>query len=91
MSWFLLKTFLTERAECLNMFRDMIMRQAVLFLMLIFPISISGLMRLLIGIDFGENCYDVNFDRIAADEDLADIIRDIGEHNGIWGSRIPNL
>lgn len=39
----------------------------------------------LIGINFGENCYDVNFDRIAADEDLVDIIRDIGEHNGIWG------
>lgn len=37
------------------------------------------------GIDFGENCYDVNFERIAADEDIKDLILDIGEHNGIWG------
>ena len=36
-------------------------------------------------IDFGENCYDVNFERIAADGDLSDIIIDIGNHNGIWG------
>lgn len=36
-------------------------------------------------IDFGENCYDVNFERIAADEDIKDLILDIGEHNGIWG------
>ena len=40
-------------------------------------------------IDFGENCYDVNFERIAADEDLADIIQDIGGHNGIWGQGLP--
>lgn len=39
----------------------------------------------LAGIDFGENCYDINFDRIAADSDLCDIIKDIGSHNGIWG------
>lgn len=43
----------------------------------------------LIGIDFGENCYEVNFDRIAADDDLADIICDIGAHNGIWGQGNP--
>lgn len=39
----------------------------------------------LVDIDFGENCYDVNFERIAADEDIKDLILDIGEHNGIWG------
>lgn len=43
----------------------------------------------LIGIDFGENCYDVNFDRIAADDDLSDIICDIGAHGGIWGQGNP--
>lgn len=36
-------------------------------------------------IDFGENCHDVNFERIAADEDIRDIILDIGNHAGIWG------
>lgn len=39
----------------------------------------------LVNIDFGENCYDVNFERIAADEDIKDLILDIGAHNGIWG------
>ena len=43
----------------------------------------------LVGIDFGENCYDINFDRIAADDDLADIICDIGAHSGIWGQQNP--
>ena len=41
----------------------------------------------LIDIDFGENCYDVNFERIAADEDLKDLIMDIGAHSGIWGQQ----
>ena len=36
-------------------------------------------------IDFGENCHDINFERIAADEDIRDIILDIGNHAGIWG------
>ena len=36
-------------------------------------------------IDFGDNCLDVNFERIAADEDIRDIILDIGNHAGIWG------
>ena len=41
----------------------------------------------LVDIDFGENCYDVNFERIAADEDIKDLILDIGAHNGIWGQQ----
>ena len=43
----------------------------------------------LINIDFGENCYDVNFERIAADTDLGALIQDIGEHDGIWGQQNP--
>ena len=39
----------------------------------------------LVNIDFGENCYDINFERIAADEDIKDLILDIGEHDSIWG------
>ena len=41
----------------------------------------------LVNIDFGENCYDVNFERIAADDDIKDLILDIGAHNGIWGQQ----
>lgn len=40
-------------------------------------------------IDFGENCYDVNFERIAADTDLGALIQDIGKHDGIWGQQNP--
>lgn len=36
-------------------------------------------------IDFGENCYDVNFERIAADSDLEALIVDICSHGGIYG------
>ena len=41
----------------------------------------------LVGIDFGENCHDVNFERIAADDDIRDLILDIGDRNGIWGQQ----
>jgi single-stranded-DNA-specific exonuclease len=40
-------------------------------------------------IDFGENCYNVNFERIAADTDLADIICDVGDYKDIWGQQNP--
>ena len=43
--------------------------------------------ELLADVDFGENCHDVNFERIAADEDIRDIILDIGNHAGIWGQQ----
>ena len=36
-------------------------------------------------IDFGENCYDVNFERIAADSDLEALIVDVCSHGGIYG------
>lgn len=43
--------------------------------------------KALADIDFGENCHDVNFERIAADEDIRDIVLDIGSHDGIWGQQ----
>ena len=39
----------------------------------------------LAAIDFGENCYDVNFERIAMDSDLSELIIDICSHDGIYG------
>lgn len=36
-------------------------------------------------IDFGENCYDVNFQRGAEDGDLSRLIEDLCKHEGIWG------
>ena len=38
-------------------------------------------------IDFGESWYDVNFDRIAVDSDITDIIYEIGMHEDIWGQQ----
>lgn len=39
----------------------------------------------LANIDFGENWYEVNFERIAADQDIVDIIYDIAQHEDVWG------
>lgn len=36
-------------------------------------------------IDFGESWYEVNFERIAADQDIKDLIYDIAAHEDIWG------
>ena len=36
-------------------------------------------------VDFGESWYEVNFERIAADTDLEDLIYDITSHEDIWG------
>ena len=36
-------------------------------------------------VDFGESWYEVNFERIAADTDIEDLIIDITEHEDIWG------
>lgn len=39
----------------------------------------------LANVDFGETWYEVNFERIAADSDIADLITDIAKHEDIWG------
>ena len=40
-------------------------------------------------IDFGETWYEVNFERIAMDRDIIDIIYDISEHEDVWGQHNP--
>ena len=40
-------------------------------------------------IDFGESWYEVNFERIAADQDIKDLICDIAAHEDIWGQGNP--
>lgn len=37
--------------------------------------------------DFSENSFFINFERIAADEDIADLILDIGSYNKIYGQQ----
>ena len=39
----------------------------------------------LANVDFGESWYEVNFERIAADSDIRDLIIDIAAHEDIWG------
>lgn len=39
----------------------------------------------LANINFGENWYEVNFERIAADKDIADLIDNLTQHDNIWG------
>ena len=39
--------------------------------------------------DFGENWYDVNFDRIAMDEDIERMIIDLGDHEELYGQGFP--
>lgn len=38
-------------------------------------------------VDFGESWYEVNFERIAADTDIEDLIFDITSHEDIWGQQ----
>ena len=40
-------------------------------------------------VDFGENCYDVNFERLATAQDLRDMIIDLSEIGGVWGQQNP--
>ena len=37
-------------------------------------------------IDFGENVYNVNFERYANDSDIQDLIMDIAKYENIWGT-----
>ena len=43
----------------------------------------------LANVDFGESWYEVNFERIAADTDIEDLIVDITNHEDIWGQGCP--
>ena len=43
----------------------------------------------LANVDFGESWYEVNFERIAADQDIKDLICDIAVHEDIWGQGNP--
>lgn len=43
----------------------------------------------LAAIDFNQNCFDINFARIAEDSDLEDLILDIGAHKDLWGQGVP--
>lgn len=40
-------------------------------------------------VDFGESWYEINFERIAADTDIKDLIYDITGHEDIWGQGNP--
>lgn len=40
-------------------------------------------------VDFGESWYEVNFERIAADQDIKDLILDIAAHEDLWGQGNP--
>lgn len=41
------------------------------------------------GVDFGENVYEVNFERIAADSDIEDLIIDVAKHEDLYGQGNP--
>jgi len=43
----------------------------------------------LANVDFGESWYEVNFERIAADTDIEDLIIDIASHEDLWGQQNP--
>lgn len=40
-------------------------------------------------IDFGENCFEVNFERSAASPDMGALILDLGRGKAIWGQENP--
>lgn len=38
-------------------------------------------------IDFGENCYDVNFQRNSKDDDITNLVTDLGAAKEVWGQQ----
>jgi len=40
-------------------------------------------------VNFNDDCYEVNFSRMAADEDLKDLIMDLGQYPEVWGKDNP--
>lgn len=36
-------------------------------------------------VDFGQNVYEVNFERLAADADIEDLVINLTSHEDIWG------
>lgn len=45
--------------------------------------------KALADVDFGENWYEVNFERFAADPDLIPLIYDLAAHQELWGQHNP--
>lgn len=43
----------------------------------------------LANVQLDENCFDVNFERLAADKDIANIIEDIASYEHIWSQQNP--
>lgn len=41
--------------------------------------------EVLADMDFGENWYEVNFERAAAEKDIRELIEDLSEHEDVWG------
>ena len=40
-------------------------------------------------VNFNDDCYEVNFSRMAADEDLKELIMDLGQYPEVWGKDNP--
>lgn len=40
-------------------------------------------------IDFNSNMYDVDFERLAADKDIIELVFDVAQHEDVWGTGCP--
>lgn len=43
----------------------------------------------LASIDFNSNMYDVDFERLAADKDIIQLVFDVAQHEDVWGTGCP--